>query len=306
MHAFGDRLDAAIAAKRAPCVVGLDPVLAYIPEAFARSCGLSARGELEEQARLVEAYCLETLEAVHDLVPAVKPQMAYFELFGSHGLAALERCVAVAKSLGLLVLMDGKRGDIGSTSTAYAEAYLAPCRPLGSDALTLNPYLGRDSLTPFSEVALAHQNGLFVCVRTSNPGADVLQLVRGEDGRQVFEVAADLVAELNAPSVGASGYGSIGAVVGATQPEAARSLRARLPHVPFLVPGFGAQGGSLDTVRACFDAEGRGAIVNSARAIMYPERFGGASGATPRDAMRAAAGEFVAAIRAVSGPVDPA
>jgi len=301
MKPFGDRLLDAIDAKRAPCAVGLDPVVAYIPEEFARACGLSPQGDLEEQARLVEAYCLQTLEAVHDLVPAVKPQMAYFELFGAHGLRALERCVEVARSYGLLVLMDGKRGDIGPTSQAYAEAYLgrAPRRPLGSDALTLNPYLGGDSLEPFAEVALQNQNGLFVCVRTSNPGSDALQGILGPDGRAVYEVAADLVGDLNAKSVGESGYGSIGAVVGATQAEAARRLRARLPGVPFLAPGFGAQGGSLDTVRACFDAQGRGAIVNSSRAVMYPARFGKGPTRPGLDGIRGAAQDFVGAIRSV-------
>jgi orotidine-5'-phosphate decarboxylase len=298
MKPFGDRLLDAIDAKCAPCVVGLDPVVAYIPEEFAKECGLSAQGDLEEQARLIEAYCLHTLEAVHDLVPAVKPQLAYFELFGSHGLRALERCVEVARSYGLLVLMDGKRGDIGPTSQAYAEAYLGrtPRRPLGSDALTLNPYLGSDSLDPFAEVALQNQNGLFICVRTSNPGSDALQGILGPDGRAVYEVTADLVGDLNTKSIGASGYGSIGAVVGATQAEAARRLRARLPGVLFLVPGFGAQGGSLDTVRACFDAHGRGAIVNSSRAVMYPARFGNGPGLA---GIRGAAQDFVGAIRSV-------
>jgi orotidine-5'-phosphate decarboxylase len=303
MKPFGERLFAAVDLKRAPCVVGLDPVVEYIPDAFARACGLSKDSDLEEQARLVEAYCLETLDAVHDLVPAVKPQMAYFEVFGSHGLRALERLVEVARGYGLLVLMDGKRGDIGSTSRAYAEAYLAPRpgRALASDALTLSPYLGSDSLEPFVDVALAHGNGLFVCVRTSNPGGEVIQAVTGSDGRAVYEVTADLVAGFNAPSIGAGGYGSIGAVVGATQAEAARRLRARLPGVPFLVPGYGAQGGSLETVRACFDPHGRGAVVNSSRAVMYPERFGGVAASTPRDAIRQAAQAFVEAIRAVVG-----
>src|SRR5688572_20068892 len=158
MARFADRLLHAIAERGAPCVIGLDPVIDYIPDAFVKECGLSRAGDLEERARLVEAYCVMTLEAVHDLVPAVKPQMAYFELFGSHGLRALERCVETARELGLMVLLDGKRGDIGSTSQAYAEAYLAPepPRPLVADCLTLSPYLGEDSLSPFVEVALRH------------------------------------------------------------------------------------------------------------------------------------------------------
>ena len=303
MGRFADKLCTAIAEKNAACVVGLDPVLDYIPDSFIRACDLSRDGDLEERARIIEAYCAMTLEAVHDLVPAVKPQMAYFEQYGSYGMRALESCIELARSLGLLVLLDGKRGDIGSTSTAYAEAYLArsPARPFEVDCMTLSPYLGADSLQPFVDVALANDKGLFVCVRTSNPGADLVQAPLLQDGRAVFELVADHVAELNERSIGSSGFGSIGAVVGATQPAAAQALRKRLPRSLFLVPGYGAQGGSLDTVRACFDAQGRGAIVNSARAVMFPERFGSRQAASDKDGVRAAARDFVGAIRSVLG-----
>ncbi len=303
MAEFADRLTTAIARHSAPCVVGLDPVLEYIPDDFLRACGLSRDGDLEERARAIEAYCVLTLEAVHGVVPAIKPQMAYFELYGSYGMRALEHCIELARSLDLLVLLDGKRGDIGSTSRAYAEAYLArgPARPYEVDCMTLNPYLGSDSLEPFVEVALAHGKGLFVCVRTSNAGADLVQLQRAQDGRFVYEVVADFVNDLNARSLGESGFGSVGAVVGATQAEAAAGLRARMPTTLFLVPGFGAQGGSLDTVRACFDEHGRGAIVNSSRAVMYPARFGGARNDTGRAAIRAAAEDLVAQVRSVLG-----
>ena len=301
MASFADRLSESIARCDAPCVVGLDPVLEYIPDAFLRECGLSREGELEERARILEAYCLLTLEAVHDLVPAVKPQMAYFELYGSYGMRALERCIETARAMGLLVLLDGKRGDIGSTSRAYADAYLArtPPRPWEVDCLTLNPYLGEDSLAPFVEVALANDKGLFVCVRTSNPGSDVTQLQETRDGRLLYEVVADLVSAFNAREVGRHGFGSIGAVVGATQPDAARKLRLRMPTSLFLVPGYGAQGGALDTVRACFRDDGRGALVNSARAVLYPSRFGGAGELAAKDAIRAAARDFVGAIRSL-------
>jgi orotidine-5'-phosphate decarboxylase len=265
-----------------------------------RECDLQRDGDLEEQARIIEAYSLLTLEAVHELVPAVKPQMAYFELYGSHGMRALERVIETARAMGLLVLLDGKRGDIGSTSRAYADAYLAktPARPWQVDCLTLNPYLGEDSLSPFVEVALDNDKGLFVCVRTSNPGADVTQLQQTQDGRLLYEVVADMVNDLNERAVGAHGFGSIGAVVGATQAEAAYKLRQRMPRCLFLVPGYGAQGGSLDTVRACFTEDGRGAIVNSARAVMYPARFGGKSeSASIKDDVHAAARDFVGAVR---------
>lgn len=298
MGRFADRLVAAIAEKGAPCVVGLDPVLEFVPDNFVRECGLSRQGDIEEQARIIEAYSVLTLEAVHDLVPAVKPQMAYFELYGAHGMRALERCIETARELGLIVLLDGKRGDIGSTSKAYAEAYLSstPPRAHEVDCLTLNPYLGEDSLSPFVEVAEAHGKGLFVCVRTSNSGADAVQALRLEDGRLVYEAVADLVRE-SSDKVGACGFTSVGAVVGATQPEAARKLRERMPQTLFLVPGFGAQGGSLDTVRACFTADGQGAIVNSSRAIMYPDRFGSPRRGASKDGVREAARDFVGAVR---------
>jgi orotidine-5'-phosphate decarboxylase len=300
MSVFADRLCQGILEREAPCVVGIDPVLAYIPDAFLRACDLRRDGELEEQARIIEAYSLLTLEAVHELVPAVKPQMAYFELYGSYGMRALERVIETARAMDLLVLLDGKRGDIGSTSRAYADAYLAktPARPWQVDCLTLNPYLGEDSLSPFVDVALDNDKGLFVCVRTSNPGADVTQLQQTQDGRRLYEVVADMVNDLNERAVGAHGFGSIGAVVGATQAEAAYKLRQRMPRCLFLVPGYGAQGGSLDTVRACFTEDGRGALVNSARAVMYPARFGGQSGsASIKDDVHAAARDFVGAVR---------
>ena len=163
--------------------------------------------------------------------------------------------------------------------------------------MTLSPYLGEDSISPFVDVALANGKGLFVCVRTSNKGADITQEQRTPDGRTLYEVVADLVAQWNARSVGAHGFGSVGAVVGATQAEAAHKLRARMPQCLFLVPGYGAQGGSLDTVRACFDANGRGAIVNSARAVMYPSRFGSTRESSAREAIRGAARDFVGTIR---------
>lgn len=303
MGAFADRLNDAIAKTAAPCVVGLDPVLEYIPDTFLRECDLARDGDLDEQARIIEAYCLLTLEAVHDLVPAIKPQMAYFEMFGVAGMRALERCIETAREMGLMVLLDGKRGDIGSTSKAYADAYLSrtPRRPFEVDCLTLNPYLGEDSLAPFVDVALAHGKGLFVCVRTSNPGADVVQNQRTADGRRLYEVVADLVSSFNEREIGTSGFGSIGAVVGATQADAAHKLRARLPRTLFLVPGFGAQGGAIDTVRACFNARGRGAVVNSSRAVMYPDRFGQLPPAGPgdstRERIRQAAQDFVAQVR---------
>ncbi len=309
MEAFADRLFDAVRQRGNACVVGLDPVVDYLPSEFLRTSGAGDQDELtvEEAAALIERYCLMVLDVVGDLVPAVKPQMAYFERYGSYGMRALERCMQSARERGLVVLLDGKRGDIGSTSTAYAEAYLArsPSRPWEADCLTLNPYLGRDSIEPFVKVAGEAGKGLFVCVRTSNPGAAVVQDLVA-DGARVHEHVADLVAELGKDLVGECGYSSVGAVVGATQPEAAARLRARLPKVPFLVPGVGAQGGSLDAVRACFDSQGLGAVVNSSRGVLYPHRFGSdqsrAASSSPEDAVRGAAEAFVAQVRGAVGP----
>jgi orotidine-5'-phosphate decarboxylase len=174
----------------------------------------------------------------------------------------------------------------------------APPRPYEVDCLTVSPYLGAEGLLPFVELALANDKGLFVLVRTSNPGADLVQEAQAAGGRPLFELVADLVSQFNDRAIGSAGFGSIGAVVGATQPAAALKLRKQLPRALFLVPGYGAQGGSAETVRACFDAQGRGAIVNSARAVMFPDRFGTTRHPATKDGIRAAALEFVEAIRA--------
>ena len=304
MARFADRLVSAIEERGAPCVIGLDPVLDYIPDSFVRACDLPREGDLEERARLIEAYCALTLEAVHDLVPAVKPQMAYFELFGAHGMRALERCVETARELGLLVLLDGKRGDIGSTSQAYAEAYLSRRRRARSrsTASRSTPTWAKTASRP--------------SWRWRSPTTRVCSCVYGPRTRAPTCIAGRARSRTVAPcsrswptwsrrsttrQLGGSGFGSIGAVVGATQAQAARALRERMPHSLFLVPGFGAQGGSLETVRACFTAGGKGAIVNSSRAVMYPMLFGTPRRAASKDGVREAARDFVGAVRGALG-----
>jgi orotidine-5'-phosphate decarboxylase len=207
---------------------------------------------------------------VRDLVPVVKPQAAFFEQLGPVGMVSLGRVVKYASAAGLIVVMDAKRNDIGSTATGYADAYLGSGdrSPWGSDSLTVSPYLGRDSIEPFVEVCDKREAGIFVLVKTSNPGGGLFQ-DRVTGGETVFQAVAKLVTELNGPRVGASGFGPIGAVVGATYPEQLSEMRAAMPHSWILVPGYGAQGGSASDVLGAFDSRGLGGIVNSSRNIIF-------------------------------------
>lgn len=234
------------------------------------------------------------LDAVADLVPVVKPQSAYYERFGSRGIAALEATVAEAHLRGLLVLLDAKRGDIGATSQAYAAAYLRPDSPTPADALTISPYLGDDSLEPFVEVARESGRGVFILALTSNPGGGRLQSVDA-GGRPFYEHVAEIIAKLAGPG---EGYSAVGAVVGATHPEDGVTIRKLLPRSILLVPGIGAQGGDPEAVRALFDQDGNGAIVNSSRAITFPKTRSQTE-VEWRAAMRDAAASFVAQIEAV-------
>lgn len=272
---FIDHLIDKVRALDAPVCIGLDPTLALMPEDFLRARGLDRNAtDPVGCSEALFAYCSEILEAVGDQVAVVKPQSAYFEVYGSSGARALERTQSAARERGLLVILDAKRGDIGSTSDAYARAYLAgePKRAWEADALTVSPYLGEDSLEPFFRVAEQWGKGVLVCARTSNPGAAALQdLVWGD--RQVHEIVADWLTPWVGRSRGSSGYSGLGIVVGATVKEQARRLRQRLPQSLFLVPGFGAQGGSLETIRACFNADGLGALINVSRTAIYPNLY---------------------------------
>jgi orotidine-5'-phosphate decarboxylase len=212
---------------------------------------------------------------VAPLVPVVKPQMAFFEMCGPAGFVALTHVLRKARHLGLLIVLDGKRNDIASTATAYADAALGGVVLEGqthsvwdADALTVNPYLGRDAVEPFLESARRMGRGVFVLVRTSNSGARRFQDLEC-GGRPLFRHVADAVREWSRERLGACGFGDVGAVVGATYPEELASLRQTLPEVPFLVPGFGAQGGTAAEVVPAFNAKGLGAIVNSSRGILY-------------------------------------
>src|SRR3984885_7079562 len=259
MALFADRLIAAIRAKDSRCVVGLDPRIDQMP-AFVRSGDFCAA--ITEFHELI-------LDAVADLVPAVKPQLAFFEQYGVAGMQAFENTVLAAKRRGLLVIADGKRNDISSTAEAYANAYLGEGE-FDCDALTVTPYLGRDSLEPFVKACEKHGKGLFVILKTSNPGSkDFEDQPLESTGRPLYEKSAGVLNELGDELVGESGYSSIGAVIGATFPEEGRRLRELMPKALILVPGYGAQGGSAKAAAECFNEDGLGAIVNSSRGITY-------------------------------------
>ena len=261
MASFSDRIIEAIVSKDSRSVVGLDPRIDQMP-AFVGTSPCAA----------ITGFHELVLDAVADLVPAVKPQLAFFEQYGVAGMQAFENTVRAAKKRGLLVIADGKRNDISSTAEAYASAYLGP-DVFDCDALTVTPYLGRDSLIPFVEACHKHGKGLFVILKTSNPGSkDFEDQPLAETGRPLYEKIAGVLNDLGRDLVGESGYNSIGAVIGATFPEEGSRLRELMPKTLILVPGYGAQGGSAKAAAECFNDDGLGAIVNSSRGITYSFR----------------------------------
>jgi orotidine-5'-phosphate decarboxylase len=261
---FGDRLTDAIKQKRTPLVVGLDPRVDCLPGDI-----ISDRTPTRDTVTdVIVEFCCGVIDVVAPLVPAVKPQAAFFELLGPPGMFALAKVVDHARQARLLVIMDAKRGDIGSTATAYANAFLGKKSPWGCDALTVNPYLGHDSLTPFVSVAEETGSGVFVLAKTSNPGSQTLQEL-SVNGEPVYSIVARHIQTLASNSVGDSGYGCVGAVAGATYPDQLCELRQLMPNAILLVPGFGAQGGTAADVAGGFDETGLGAVVNSSRAIVF-------------------------------------
>ena len=262
---FADQLTEQIKLKKTPLIVGLDPRAERLPAAFRDSLG---EGTLHEIAAVYVNYCIEIINIVAPLVPAVKPQMAFFEQLGSHGMLALEHVIDYAKEAGLMVILDGKRNDIGSTAEAYASAYLGEDSSWGCDALTVNPWMGHDSLNPFIKVGKANDAGIFALVKTSNPGSADYQDQVSEGSKMFERIAADIQA-LAKETIGNSGYGIAGSVVGATHPQQLAELRSLMPNSIFLIPGFGAQGGSATDVAGGFDSNGLGAVVNSSRGIIF-------------------------------------
>ena len=274
MKQFSDRLVESIRKAGNPCVVGLDPRIDLMP-AFVKS---GRRRPTKEMVRaVIRDFHEAVLDAVADLVPAVKPQLAFFEQYGSAGIAAFEDTVQAAKGRGLLVIADGKRNDIASTAEAYAAAFLGETNGLGekqntfdADAMTVTPYLGQDSLLPFAKVCRRDGKGIFVVLKTSNAGSrDYQDQVLQATGRPLYESVAATVNELGKPLIGDSGYSSVGAVVGATFPDDARRLRSLMPRAFILVTGYGVQGAKGRNAAVCFNADGLGAVVSSSRAITY-------------------------------------
>lgn len=270
-----EKLIARIIETGNPTVVGLDPTLDYIPAQLREAAFAEFGSGLRGAARTYLAFNKGIIDAICDIVPAVKPQCAYYEQLGWHGVKCLEKTIAYARERGMYVITDGKRNDIGSTMQAYAAAHLGavevggkPYVPFGADALTINGYLGTDGIKPLLDVIGDDRDkGIFVLVKTSNPSSGELQdLLIGTD--TVYAKMGDLCEKWGAASVGKFGYSQVGAVVGATYPAQLIELRTRLPHTFFLVPGYGAQGGGAADVVGAFDENGLGAIVNSSRAIL--------------------------------------
>jgi orotidine-5'-phosphate decarboxylase len=261
---FADRLAAAVRRRKNPVLVGLDPRAEALPPGL-----VTGRG-WEATARSYVAFCRGVIDVVAPLVAAVKPQAAFFEQLGTAGCVALGEVIRYAASRGLLVILDGKRNDIGSTAQGYAEGYLGPgeASPWGCDALTVSPYLGDDSLTPFVDVATKRGAGIFVLVKTSNPGGKRFQDIVA-DGRPLYRHVAQYVESLAAQTAGTCSYGAVGAVVGATYPQELIELRQAMPHTWLLIPGFGTQGGTAKDCAAAFDQQGLGAIVNNSRGIIF-------------------------------------
>ena len=264
---YRDRLHAAVQTRRTPALVGLDPRFSQLPREIRDRAQRRAVSDSEIAALAYEEFCCRIIDVVAPLVPAVKPQAAFFEEVGPAGTLALWRVTQYARSAGLLVIMDAKRGDIGTTAEAYARGYLAGANasaaPWGADALTVSPYLGPDTIDPFVKVAKERGAGIYVLVRTSNPGSGGYQSRHG-DAVPVYRSVAETVQRLAAETGGA-----VGAVVGATYPAELVELRSAMPDAPLLVPGYGAQGGTSADTAAAFHEDGQGALVNSSRGIIF-------------------------------------
>lgn len=275
MKNISDVLNQKIISLKSPIVVGLDPAINEIPqyfkERYINNNGFDAIGEV------IFDFCKDVIDTVFELVPAVKPQMAFFEMYGSQGVRAFERTVLYAKTKGLLVIEDGKRNDIGNTAQAYADGHLGtvdlldgqkmPCYNV--DFLTVSPFLGSESLIPFINACLKYDKGIFVLVKTSNQSSADIQDITDENGLNVSQIIARFLNKEGHKCVGESGYSAIGAVVGATYPHEAQTLRKLMPNNIFLVPGYGAQGAVAEDIISCFNDDGLGALVNSSRNVLY-------------------------------------
>ena len=292
-----DRLIRNIIEKQNPTVAGLDPKLDYIPE-YIREEAFGKYGRtLEGAAAAILRFNKDLIDALCDIVPAVKPQAAYYEMYGWQGVKTLTETIAYAKEKGMFVITDGKRNDIGTTMQAYAAAHIGKtdiegetAEAFGADALTVNAYLGTDGIKPLLEICRNDDKGIFALVKTSNPSSGELQDRNLDDGQTVYRTMGDMCEKWGSEAMGEEGYSSVGAVVGATYPRQLLELRATLPHTFFLVPGYGAQGGGAADVAPAFDEKGRGAIINSSRGIICAWKK---EGCAPEDHAQAARREAI-------------
>ena len=302
-----NRLAARIGELGAPVVVGLDPMLSYIPEKIKQEAFAQYGETLEGAAQAVWQYNKGLVDQIYDLVPAVKPQIAMYEQFGIPGLSVYKKTVDYCHEKGLIVVGDIKRGDIGSTSGAYADAHLGEVKvggnvfaPFAEDISTVNPYLGTDGVKPFVDVCKKHGKGIFVLVKTSNPSSGEFQ-DRLIDGRPLYEWVGEKVAAWG-EEVREGEYSPVGAVVGATYPQMGKVLRGIMPHTMILVPGYGAQGGKAEDLAPYFHEDGSGAIVNSSRGIIAAyrqEKYASFGEEGYAEAARQAAVDMIGEIRVI-------
>ena len=286
-----DRLITRILETKNPSVAGLDPKLSYIPD-FIKEEAFAKHGKnLEGAAAALLAFNKGIIDALCDIVPAVKPQCAYYEMLGWQGVKALSDTIVYAQQKGMVVIIDGKRNDIGTTMEAYAAGHLGVAQvedislpAFGGDLLTVNGYLGSDGVKPLLKVCQEQNKGIFVLVKTSNPSSGELQ-DQCIDGKPIYRVMGEFCEQWGEQLPGQYGYSGVGAVVGATYPDQLTELRKALPHTFFLVPGYGAQGGGAEGVAGAFDENGLGAIINSSRGILCAWQK---TGAAPEDYAKAA------------------
>ncbi len=272
---IADRLIEHIIKTKNPSVIGLDPDIGKIPACYKVS--VKSNNPLEAVANVIYEFNRDIIDTIAEIVPAVKPQIAFYEKYGSYGVYAFEKTVAYAKSKGLIVIEDAKRNDIGNTAMAYADGHLGTVELLDgssvpsidADFLTVTPFLGSESLNPFIDACKKFNKGIFVLVKTSNISSGEIQDVVTTDGITISQNIAKYVSNEANAFIGKYGYSPIGAVVGATYPEEAVTLRKLMPKSYFLVPGYGAQGGDANDIVPCFNTDGLGAIVNSSRGILY-------------------------------------
>lgn len=292
-----DRLIDKIIELKNPTVVGLDPKLEYVPAYIQRRYLEKDGMTLKSAAKAIYDFNQAIIDEIHDIVPAIKPQAAYYEMYGHYGIRTLEKTIRYAKVNGMFVITDGKRNDIGATMEAYTNAHLGStvvgenqAEAFGADALTVNGYLGTDGIEPLLKVCREKDKGIYVLVKTSNKSSGELQDLKLEDGTPIYAKMGDLCEQWGADTIGKYGYSAVGAVVGATYPEMLTELRKRLPHTMFLVPGYGAQGGGAEGLKGGFDENGLGAIVNSSRAVMCAYKK---EGCDERDFAKAARREVI-------------